>query len=455
MTFRNIHFIPVFFRGLILCLLYFISETGVSQSKPDTAGSVFSLDQCIRYALSNQPLVRQSEIDEKINEQNIRVAMSGWYPQVNADANLQHYLQLPETFFPDFNNPSGPKIHQAMGVYNTSLIQLSATQSIYTTDLFFAGRASGDLRKQASENLQNTRINTIITISKSFYDVLLTGKQLEILDEAIERLKRAYDDAFHLYQSGVTDRIDYQQALISLNNVKIQRKNAEEVIHAKYAVLRQEMGYPPGKQLLLSYDSASIAKETVADTLEQPDYNNRIEYQLLKTGMKLQNDQVGYYKWSFLPSLSAFYNYDILYQDDKFENLYSNDFPYSYFGLRLSWAIFRGAARLQNLKKASLEFRRMEEGGRSLESQISSEYSQALATYKSNYYALQMADSNIVIAREIYNTVKLQYNQGIKPYIDLLVSETDLRAAQLNRLSALFHVLSGNLDLKKSLGRIN
>ena len=442
-------------RYFFQLLFILISVSGIAQTIPDTLNPVFSLSRCISYALSNQPLVRQSEIDEKINIQNIRIALSGWYPQLNADANLQHYLKLPVAFFPDQNNPSGPKIQQSTGVLNTSLLGFSATQAIYTTDLFFAGKTSHDLRIQASENTQNSRINTIVDVSRSFYDVLLTRKQMDILEEDIQRLKRNYEDAYHLYQSGVTDKIDWQQALITLNNVKAQKKNAEEIIKAKYTLLKQLMGYPAGKQMFLSFDSATIAMEIKADTLKKPDINNRIEFQLFQTGLRLQNEQIGYYKWSFLPSLSAFYNYNMIYQNDNLSRTYNINYPYSYFGLTLKLPIFQGTSRWQNIKKAHLAVNRMEEGGKYLESEIWSEYSQALASYKSNLYALQTARSNIEIAREIYTTVKLQYNQGIQPYLQVLVSETDLRTAQLNWLSALFQVLSSKLDLKKALGEID
>lgn len=442
-------------RGFLFIFIVLLALQGFTQSMHDAVGNEFSLSQCISYALSNQPLIKQSEIDEKIDIQNIRVALSAWYPQLNAGADYQHYLKLPVSFFPDLNNPSGPKNKVSTGLLNTSLIQFSATQSIYTTELFFAGKTSRDLRTQANQNLRNVRINTIVTVSKAFYDVLLTMKQLDVLDEDIQRLSRNYEDAYHLYQSGVTDKIDWQQAMISLNNVKAQRKNADESIRAKYSTLKQLMGFPETGQLKLYYDSASITRETLADTLEKPDYNNRIEYQLMKTGLKLQNEEVGYFRWSFLPSVSAFFNYNVLFQNDQFAQLYNLNFPYSWYGLKLSLPLFQGASRWQNLKKAHLEVKRMEEGSRYLESQIWSEYEQALASYKSNYYSLQVAGTNIAIAREIYNTVNLQYNQGIKPYLEVIVSETDLRTAQLNWLSALFQVLNSTLDLKKSLGEIN
>ena len=45
--------------------------------------------------------------------------------------------------------------------------------------------------------------------------------------------------------------------------------------------------------------------EAIIDTNQKLDVNNRIEYRLLQTQKNLQNVNVNYYKWGFLPSVSA------------------------------------------------------------------------------------------------------------------------------------------------------
>ena len=89
-----------------------------------------------------------------------------------------------------------------------------------------------------------------------------------------------------------------------------------------------------------------------------------------------------------------------------------------------------------------------------LKSQINSEYTLALSDYISNLNELRIAKKNISIAKNIFNTVKLQYDKGIKAYLEVIVSETDLRSAELNYLNILFQVLSSKMDLEKALGVI-
>jgi outer membrane protein len=78
-----------------------------------------------------------------------------------------------------------------------------------------------------------------------------------------------------------------------------------------------------------------------------------------------------------------------------------------------------------------------------------------MASYKSNLKAYEAALENAQIASEVYNTVRLQYNQGIKTYLEVIVSETDLRTSRINQLNALYRLLSSKIDVENALGNIS
>ncbi|SMB99382.1 hypothetical protein SAMN00120144_0166 [Hymenobacter roseosalivarius DSM 11622] len=50
--------------------------------------------------------------------------------------------------------------------------------------------------------------------------------------------------------------------------------------------------------------------------------------------------------------------------------------------------------------------------------------------------------------------MKLQYDEGIKTYLEVIVAETDLRTSQLNYYNSLFAVLASKLDVERALGTI-
>jgi outer membrane protein len=439
---------------LMITLLVFISNLLTGQRVQDTLPFNITLSQCLTYALNNQPVIKQSLLDEDITRRDIRIALSGWYPQLEFDANMQNYLLVPTTYYPDLFNPSGPAIpfHAAANYLSSGIF--SADQTLYSSDLVFAARSSKDLRMQALENTENSKINTYVNVTKAFFDVLLTEEQIKVLTEDILRLQRNYKDTYRLYQDGLTDKIDYQRTEISLSNAQAQKKSTEESLKAKYSVLKQFMGVVPEKQMTVSYDSSGYEKEILIDTTENLDYSKRIEYKQLQTSMKLQNSEISYRRQSILPNLSAFYNYNLLYQNNQLSGFYVKNNPSSLVGLKLTLPIFQGTKRLNDLSKAKLQYYRLQLGMDYLKSEINSEYTLALSRYTSNLNELGIAKNNITIAMNIFNTVKLQYDKGIKAYLEVIVSETDLRTAELNYLSILYQVLASKIDLEKALGEI-
>jgi len=58
------------------------------------------------------------------------------------------------------------------------------------------------------------------------------------------------------------------------------------------------------------------------------------------------------------------------------------------------------------------------------------------------------------LATEVYNVIRLQYQQGIKTYLDVIVAESDLRTSQLNLYTALYQLLQSKIDVQKALGTL-
>lgn len=431
-------------------ILLFFPVLLFAQTSADTTTS-FTIKQSIAFALKNQPLLKQSIIDEQINERDINIGLSGWLPQINSSSSVQHYFQRPTGAATGAGNGTGQNLAIA---HNVSTLGLTASQALYNNDVVLASKASKYSRQYYQQNTESSKIDLASDVSKAFYDVLLSQRQLDIIKEDILRLRRSLKDATARYQAGVADKTDYKQATISLNNALASHKQTEEAIKSKTAYLKQVMGYDPARRLVLQYDSARLQAEAVIDTNEVINYSNRIEYRLLETSKNLQNLNVRYYKWGFLPSLSATGGYSLAYFNDSFSKLYNSSFPTSYVGLSLTFPIFTGTKRLQNLAKARLQVQRTDLDIENTRNAINTQYAQALASYKSNYTNWQVLSENVQLAKDVYKVVDLQYREGIKTYLDVIVSQADLRTAELNYYNALFQLLSSKIDLQRALGTL-
>lgn len=426
-----------------------------SQVITDSSLSQATLENCIRYGLEHQPVIKASQIDEAITETTIRNKLADWYPQLTLNANLQHYLQMPVSIFPDLTNPAGGKREIQTGVRNYSTPQLSLTQTIFNRDVLLATRTAKDVRLQARQTTTANKIDITAGIAKAFYDVLLTLQQIRVLDETITRLDRSLKDAYYQYQTGVADKIDYKRATISLNNSKSDRRSAQEQLVARYAVLKQQMGYPAEQSLQVSYDTSRMESEIAIDTLQTLKFENRIEFQQLQTQQRLLEANVVYNKWNYLPTVSAFGTYNLVYQNDQLSKLYNHSFPNSLIGLQLAWPLFQGGKRAWNIRQANLQLKRNEYEMADLKNNINTQYSQALASYKSNLTEFNTQKENLNLALDVYNTLQLQYKAGIKTYLEVIIAETDLHTTQLNYYNSLYQLLSSKIDVEKALGTLS
>ncbi|MEO6455362.1 MAG: TolC family protein [Ginsengibacter sp.] len=406
-----------------------------------------TLENVLRYAIERNPELKNASLDEEITETIIKSKLADWYPQIDFNYNLQHNFQLPTA---NFNGQ-----YFKTGLQNTSGMQFGATQNIFNRDVLLASRTAREVRLQTRQNTAQQRINIAALVSKAFYDVILTVQQLQIIEEDINRINLSLKDAFYQYQSGITDKTDYKRATISLNNAKAQKKNNEEALKAKYAYLKQLMGYPSGAYFELQYDTTQMKSEIYIDTLQSVNYSSRIEYKLLQTQKSLQQYNLKYNQWSFLPEVSAFGNYNLNYLNNSFSKVYNRSFPNSYAGVLLSFPIFQGGKRVQLVKQARLQLLQVNNTILNLENNINTEYEQALASYKSNLYYYISQQENVNLAKEVYDVIQLQYRSGIKTYLEVINSETDLRTAQLNLYNALYQVLSAKIDVQLSLGNIS
>jgi outer membrane protein len=447
MKFRKKNDFPWLSGAGVLFSVWIPSFLFCQQPTGDSILTTATLENVIQYALKHQPLVQQSLIDERITETTIRSKLADWYPQLRFNYNLQHNFKVQTAVIG--GNPI------KLGVDNTSSAQFNLTQNIFDRDALLARRTAGEVRRASQQATTGVQIEVVVNTVKAFYDVLTSTQQIKVAEENILRLERSVKDATSRYKAGIADKTDYKRATIALNNATAEKKTNEELLKAKTEYLKSVMGYPSGNDLTIVFDSLQMESESILDTLQTINYNNRIEYQLLETRKKLYVANVRYNQWAYLPSVSASGAYNFNYQDNQFSKLYNKNYPNSYAALTLSLPIFQGGKRKADIEQSQWELKRLEWDITRIKNNINAEYAQAMAAYKSylaNYAAVK---ENLGLATEVYDVIQLQYQSGLKTYLEVISAETDLRTARINYYNTLYQLLSSKIDVQRALGQIN
>lgn len=438
------------FRKPYWLMLAVLLTANVSYAQTNASDSVLqsaTLEKVVEYALVHQPAVQQAIIDQEITNRIIRGKLADWYPQINASFFYQRTFDINSTVFEG--------VARQLGTHYNSNAQLNATQTLFNRDVLLAVNTASKVRTQARQTTSRSKIDVVVSVTKAFYDVLATSQQIKVSQESIVRLERSLKDAYSRYTTGIADKTDYKRATILLGNAKASLKSNREMFGYKQEYLKTVMGYPAGAELPIQYDTLQMENEISVDTLEQLSYNKHIDYQILATQRELQDANLKYSYWGFLPSLNANAAYVLNYQNNNVGNLYDQRFTNSFVGATFLLPIFQGGKRIAKIQEQKWTRKRLDWSLVNLENSLSTEYTRALASYKSNLANYNAQKENVTLAQEVYDIINLQYRNGVKAYLDVTVAETDLRTTRINYFNALYSVLASKMDVQRALGQIN
>lgn|GEM_PF-32531 len=489
----------LFLPAIILLLV----NANATAQNTDTLGKkpYLTLEQCVDYALSHQPRLQSTLINQSITRETNAINLAAWKPQVNVTGNAIHYIQQSgNSVVTGTTGTTGTTVNTgntgntngsgnttgtgntgstgntgttgttgtgssssvSTGVSsrtgasytNTFVPQLTASQAVYSPTLAYIAKSAPLYVKQSKQVTDSSRINVVTSVTKTFYNLLLTLEQINVLKEDTARLGKNVRDTYHQYKGGIVDETDWDQAVISLNNSTAQLKQADENVNPQYAALKQVMGYPTDHDFNVSFDTLQMIKHIGIDTTEQLNFEKRIEYQMLQTDKSLQHQLIHYYQSAWLPTVSAFFSYNYQFENSNLSSLLSKGNPNSLVGLSFSIPIFTGFARVHGVQRAKLQDQLIDRNFDDLRLQIYTEYKSALANYKGNLFNLGQLQKNVNLAKRVYFVVSLQYRQGIVPYLNVITAESNLITSEINYLNALFQVLSNKVDLQKAMGDI-
>jgi outer membrane protein TolC len=422
------------------------------QSSPEDK---LTLEDVLSIGLEQNPVLLYYKNQESIVGYQIKANLSGWLPQVMFDADYMRYFSQPTAIFPDFNNPESGQFQEVRtGIPFNSSLGFSVNQQLVNNELIRSQQQSNPLKKQAAQSLEDFKIELVSQLTLTFYEALLAQEQVQLTQEDLRRQEKQLQDARLMYETGITDQIDYKRALITIQNSQSALYGYREETKIKSAQLSSLMGFPEDRTLELTASFEELLTEIHLDTLQQPSVGNRVEYQLLETRRVLQEAETRYQKRKFIPTLSAFYDYNVLYLSPIGNELFDQGYPFSLIGLRLNYPLFQGGRRTFEVREAALQLDNLELEKKNFNNQIQAAHQEALSRYKNQLYLFHIQERNKKLAEEIYEVVSLQYEEGIKNFLEVIVAETDLRMSRINYTRSLFAVLTSKLAVKRARGEV-
>jgi len=444
----------------IFLIILLVLGTLAVRAQQNNSGQTyrFNLQKCIEYAYEHHDSLKNAKLDIENANYKVKETTGSGFPQISANVSLQDYLKLPTSLLPgEFFGKPGTFIPVKFGVRYQSAFGLNIDQLLFDGSYLVGLQASKTYKELSERNYTRTKIATNVAVTKAYYQVLVSGEQLKLLDANINQLKQLLSQTTELNKQGFAEKIDVDRLTVQQNNLVTTRDNIERLLAFGYQLLKFQIGMPVNENLIIEDSIENIKFESEA-TLAKADttaYHGRIEYGLLETQKKFNELDLKRYKSLYLPSLSAFGNTSMNYQNNKFGDLYSENFPMTLIGLKLNVPIFSGWQRLNRVKQAQINVLKTQNILDYAKNAINLEMDLARTQYLNNIASLNNQKQNMDLAREVLRVANIKYGQGLGSNIEVTQAQTLLEQSENNYIQALYNALISKVDIEKASGKIN
>lgn len=468
------------YQTLFLSLL--LPLGALAQANDQTS---FDLDECIKFALERTVDVQNARVDEEIAEAKVKETRGIGLPQIDGNVSLTHNQKLPRFYasyavaqgFAEQDLNLGLADDDIVASQNFFQLQSSGDANVRIDQLLFNGsylvglKASKTYKDLAYKTTEQTQIQTIESVTKAYYAVLISNERIALFESNIRRVDSLLRTTRAMFDNGFAEMIDVDRIQVSLNNLKSERLKFVNLQNLSLGLLKFQMNYPMEKPITIEgdLDDLTVNENLFNEYQEGWDHTNRIEYQILDTQKRLQElDVKNRYAESY-PVLKAFATLGYSTQSPDVGGLFKTEtnfedngiigpdkwYSYSMFGVSMSVPIFSGLQRSQRIQQAKLSLLKLQNNYSSLKQSIDLSIQQNTITYKNSLETLTSQQENMELAAKVARVTKIKYEQGVGTNLEVTEAESSLREAQVNYYDALYDAIVAKIDLDKAYAKID
>jgi outer membrane protein len=422
---------------LSLMVMLVCCVTAQAQSK------VWTLEECVKYAIQNNISIKQSELDSKTALIGKKDAIGNFLPSLNASASHSWNIGLNQDI--------------TTGLLRNQTTQFTSAGANVGVDIYKGLQNQNTLRKAnlsivaAKYQLLKMQEDIALNVANAFLQVLFNKENLKVQKEQLGINEKQYARSEELVKAGSIPRGD----LLDIKATVAQ--NNQNVIAADNALLISKLSLA---QLLQLKDFENF---DVVDDTNMRDENNimaqtpsaiydkavegRTELKIARTNLEIAQKDVEIAKGAFQPTLQGFYSFNsrVSYADvpvfDNMGNIIGtrNSAPFfnqfgdnkgQSFGAQLSIPIFNGFSVRNNVERSKVSLERskiaVEQQDLDLQRNVFTAFTDAkgaLNAYESSVVALEARQG-------AYNYAKERYDVGLMNSFDFNQSQTLLTNAQ-------------------------
>ncbi len=414
------------------------SDTPILRSTSDSL-KVWTLDECLRYALENNIQLRQSRNDYLSGLEDTKEAKAAMLPSLTAST-TQGFTNYPSTNVTDRNTYTGTYgLNAGLTLYEGGRLRTTVQQQQLQNRI-------DELSVAESEN------DIRIAIVQAYLQALYAAEAVEVASNTAEVSRAQRDRAEELWKAGSISRVDFAQlesqlasdryqvtmARTSLDNYRLQLKQLLELD------ITEEMNLAAPAIQESEVLSTLPAKAAIyATALEAMPEIKRGELAIESAELGIRQAQAGFYpSVSLTAGIGTGHMSNGGYESgSQIWNRFNEN-----VGLTLSIPIFSNRKNRTAVNKARLEAENSrltwQDLQKTLLREVESAYLDAVSA-QSQYLAATKKER---YARESFDLTQEQFNLGVKNTVELITAQNEWASARQEVLQAKYMALL-NIEL--------
>lgn len=446
---------------------------------------IFSIDDCINYALKNDPNIKNYESTQKVQKSNVGQAKSNYFPSITGGTgyninNTSYFGEMSNTLN---NNYYGLSLGVVEQIWDFGRTTAKINMNKYNYEA-------------AGYDLENGTLNTIYTVKIAYTAVLAARANVDIYARAVRINELNYERTKAMYDVGLKSKIDvvnadanltearinlltaqnsYQTGLIELNN-SMYYVNAPDYAIKDTETFNFQQNYSVRNEIDVAYNRKNYGEDSVGaeikdgailtSGIEKRDilktykfkpfalsmddaiakaYENRPDLKSLMLVKRAAEESLKVVKRSYYPTLNASGGYSLAKRSDYGYNgvsIYAGlDLP-TINAMSIKYQIDAGKSYVDiasnniDLLKKNIYF--------------------GVQTYYVNMKQLEktipLMSKKVQQSLENFELADGRYAVGLGNYIELQQAQTDYNTAQLAFVQSVFDYNEARFYLEKSMG---
>lgn len=383
-----------------------------------------TLDQAWQLALKANPSEEIARARMEQAEARYQQTRSSYQPRLGltASGSRMEYSDTTLQRFPP-GAPNSADLYDA-GLQATWLLWDSGTRKNLV-------QASRFLSQASEAGLYDSREQLLADVGAAFTAAQLARANLEIAEADVEFQNRQLENSIRKENAGMdsrTDRLNFEIRKLGAENTAVQQQaNYVSAMAALGALLGQPEISPLPPPVKLAPEDSSLPDEIQkVDALWKQARDNLPALQQSSLQVEAAHASVAAFKGEYGPDLSLFGNLSAEREDDPAFG--SGDLGNA-VGIQISWDLWTGNERKQQIREAEARVRESEAGYRQMQLQALSAIKQAHAQYNASVKAETLSAKTFALSKENRDLVESSYQAGRETLLRLNEAQRDYNNA--------------------------